>query len=92
VDQPEPKTALVDLPSWLWGGDPSSGFWARAELHGRIEDQAADVWRVQTQERYLRRRPRLVTVDHLAGPLQSRSRIDELPGPALTDFDPGGTG
>ena len=41
---------------------------AAAGLRSRAVHGSPDRWRLQTQERYRRIRPSLVTVDHLAGP------------------------
>jgi len=53
----------------MWGADPVQYF-AAAGLHSRAVDSAPDRWQLQTQERYRHIRPSLITVDHLAGPVE----------------------
>lgn len=87
-----PSQARVELPSWLWGGNPEQllsecRYKARSESGGYL---------VQPEERYLRRSPDLVRVKTVYGPgltsrlgdlANLRERIDppmpEIIGPAL---------
>jgi hypothetical protein len=72
-----PTSAVIQVPPWLWGGNPSS-FLSEARLRGRLLDAEAGRWRVQTDESWRRSRPSLITVQHLAGPTLSRPRFEIL--------------
>jgi hypothetical protein len=67
----------MTVPDWMWGGD-SAGFFAAAELHRHRVPEAADRWRVKTEERYRRITLTLITVDHLDGPAALRPRLQLL--------------
>jgi len=69
-----PFAARVELPPWLWGGDPS-GFLKQANLRTRKIDGD---FSIQTEESYLRRKPGLLRVKALAGPTLSKPRYDDL--------------
>ncbi|QIG42041.1 hypothetical protein G5V58_03980 [Nocardioides anomalus] len=58
--------ALVDMPSWAWGGKPQ-GLFADAGVRCIATDDPGR-WLVQTNERYRRQRPDLVQHRELAGP------------------------
>ena len=72
-----PTAAVIQVPSWLWGGNYSA-FFSEARLRGQLVDARARYWRVQTDESWRHTRPILITVRHLAGPTLSRPRFDIL--------------
>lgn len=76
-EQARPATTAVSVPPWLWGGNPA-GLFQSAQLRAKPLLNLQDTWRVQTEEAYFRRRPGLVSVEHLAGPSSHRQRIDVL--------------
>lgn len=68
-----PSQAKVELPSWLWGGNPEQllnecRYKARSESGGYL---------VQPEERYLRRLPDLIRVKTVYGPGRT-SRLQDL--------------
>ena len=79
-----PATALMQIPPWLWGGNPSD-FFAQAKLRGRLVNAAAGSWRVQTEESWRRTRSSMITVSHLAGPMMSRPRFEIIQRMARSD-------
>jgi hypothetical protein len=82
-----PNSAVMQIPPWLWGADPSAYF-NEAQIHGQLIDHAERRWRVWTNEGWLRTPPHLVRVDHLAGPMQSVPRFDLLGKIAANDIPP----
>jgi hypothetical protein len=72
-----PEAAILQAPSWLWGNDPTA-FFSAAKLRGRQLAADGQSWRVQTEESYLRVRPSLITVFHVAGPAVSRPQFGIL--------------
>jgi hypothetical protein len=95
VDSEVPSHTLMMLPAWLANGDPAR-LLSQAGLRGkRVADQD-NLWQVRTEESYLRVRPRLVTIDHLAGPGVTATRFEQLAmvagadqyaGPSAADVD-----
>ena len=87
------RSAVVSVPSWMWGGDPTQ-FFTEAALHSRAvprvdgDSGAHSRWRLQTRENYLRARPALVTVEHLAGPAAPRPRLHRLAAAAAESIVP----
>lgn len=61
-----PRSARLDLPAWIWGGDVE-GYFARARLRAERDDQAGVVT-VQTEERASHEQPKLVRATELSGP------------------------
>ncbi|MGA4728993.1 hypothetical protein ACPB67_16330 [Micromonospora taraxaci] len=57
----------------------------KAELHARRVMSGDGQWTVRTNERYLRAKPALIDVDHIAGPFESRPNFDRLSTIALRD-------
>jgi hypothetical protein len=71
----------------MWGADPVQYF-AAAGLQSRPVDGPQGRWLLQTQERYLRIRPSLITVDHLAGPATRKPRFNLLAAAARKSLVP----
>lgn len=70
-----PRRARVQLPSWIWGGNPK-GLLAGCEMVSRPDRQG---WfMVQTEESYLHRRPDLVRLRTIAEPFDSAPRWEEI--------------
>ena len=76
-EQTRPATTAISVPPWLWGGNPA-GLFQSAQLRAKALPSLPDTWRVQTEEAYFRRRPGLVSVEHLAGPSSHRRRFGVL--------------
>jgi hypothetical protein len=76
-EQARPATTAIFVPPWLWGGNPA-GLFQSAQLRAKALPNQQDTWRVQTEEDYYRRRPDLVSVEHLAGPSSHRMHIGML--------------
>src|SRR3712207_6284497 len=57
-----PTAAVIEVPKWLFGGDPES-FFESAAL--RVRRRVADSWHVQTIESYNRQKPQLIAKDDL---------------------------
>lgn len=72
-----PTATIIPVPPWLWGNNPV-GLFQYAELRAKVIPGQPNIWRAQTEEAYLCRRPDLVSVEHLAGPSSYRLRIDML--------------
>jgi hypothetical protein len=72
-----PTQATLVAPSWMAGGRPKEHL-AAAALRPREIAGALDRWRVQTEESYHRRRPDLISVEHLAGPTVRDPRLERL--------------
>lgn len=68
-----PSQAKVDLPSWLWGGNPAQ-LLNECRYRARSDSGA---YLVQPEERYLRRPPDVVRVKTLYGP-DHGSRLEDL--------------
>jgi len=66
-DSEVPSHALMMLPAWLANGDPAR-LLSQAGLWGERVADRDNLWQVRTEESCLRVRPRLVAIDHLAGP------------------------
>lgn len=70
-----PKQVELQLPPWLWGGNPKE-FLAQAQLRPRhLGDNR---WMVQTQERHLGRRPQLVQAEMIVDTGSRRHNYDLL--------------
>lgn len=67
----------MQVPSWLWGSNPSA-FFSAAKLRGRQLDKKSGLWRVQTDESWRKIRPSIIMVSHLAGPMSPRARFELL--------------
>jgi hypothetical protein len=74
-----PTSALLQVPSWFWGGVPAR-FLEEAGFEARLVDRDAGLWRVTTSEQYAHQRPSLVAAHHLAGPGHGRPKFDRLAG------------
>lgn len=70
-----PRAAVINLPSWMWGGNPTR-FVADADLVSRRNNDDGR-WSVATKERHTKTRPALVMADRIAGP-GKHSRFDWL--------------
>lgn len=71
-----PKHAILNLPKWLWGGDPGR-LLASMACRYRTRAAGSDGYAVQPEERYLNMSPNLVRCKTLAGP-QMKPRLEEL--------------
>lgn len=73
-----PARAVLPMPRWLADGNPSQHLKV-AGLRSQPVRGAADQYEVQTEESYLqRRRPGLIEVEHLAGPIVPTPRLERL--------------
>lgn len=70
-----PNRARVDLPSWLWGGDPKR-LLAESELRSRSD--GPNGYFVQTEESYRRQRPDLVRLRPIVKPTETLRRWEHL--------------
>lgn len=70
-----PNRARVDLPPWLWGGDPKR-LLAESELRSRPDGR--NRYFVQTEETYRRQRPDLVRLRTIVKPTEMLRRWDHL--------------
>lgn len=70
------------LPEWVWGGNPpglldAAGF--------RFKAASNSAYTIKTEESYLRTEPRLVALDHVAGPDRSRWAFNLIDAAARTE-------
>jgi hypothetical protein len=83
-NRPDPPIAAeIEIPPSLLGPRLAALF-DHAKLHNNLIDRQAGRWRVQTEESWQHRPARLVTVDHLAGPVQ-QNRFELLKGIASSE-------
>lgn len=69
--------AKIQIPAWLFGGSPE-GLLQYSRLQSKPVAGEPAVWAVQPEEVHLRRKPDLIKVHHLAGPLVDGSRFSQL--------------
>ena len=67
--------AEVELPHWLWGGNPA-GYLKAANLHGR--SIGSNRYRIETTENYRHQPPSIATARDIAGPGMAQPRYDDL--------------
>ena len=85
-----PSHAVLTFPGRMRGGNPAA-LLTESGLKARPEPGQPQTWRVTTEEHYPRRKPNLVTVEHLDGPAAGRPRFDPLTAAAASVVsDPGG--
>lgn len=68
-----PLDAHIDVPAWMWGGNPN-GFFGEAGLAGELVSGSSERWRVRVIEPH----PPLVEAVDIAGPRITSPRWDVL--------------